>query len=241
MQTTRYFRYLAMILIVGILAGCGGPGASTSAIDTTVDVSKLPKLNENGYMLDNDSLEVLAPEGWRRGSRTEKALAKFHANSSNNPFVYVHSEASKSPTSLTADGVLAFKQKIAAELEAENIQPASPLRTFKVGDRVGVYYLRVGRDKDDARIERLYAVTVANGHRYTLEMIGKNTDLNENSDNLWALLYGMKFGKAAAADAAPATDTPGIGLPAEGTPATDAPAVDAPADDAAAEDAPAEE
>jgi len=238
MLSTRHFRSLALLLIVGLLVGCGGgPGISSGPAVTTVDTAKLPKVDTNGYMLDDDQLEVFAPEGWRRGSRTERAMAKFHANNSNNPIVYIHVDASTNPVNLTEDGAAAFQQQIVSELNAEKIKPASPIRIVKAGGKMGVYYTRIGRDKDGAKIERFYVITIANGKRYTLEMIAKKMDYTGSINHVWAILNGMKYGKAAP-DEQPA-DTPAIEVPAEDTPAEDAPAEDAPAEDAA--DAPAEE
>jgi hypothetical protein len=162
----------------------------------TVDTAGLPPLGPNQPPLDSGRVEVAIPQDWFRLPRNQERLIGFNMiEGRKHPAILLTVHENATTETLDETSVIELARQVYADLEAnpfaDEEQPPE-VTAFRLGDFLGVSYLRRGRVKN-VSVERLFFVTEHGGRRYKLELRTAKGTLESFRPHLQAVATSLTF------------------------------------------------
>ncbi len=211
-------RMLLPVVLLGLVAGCGGgegesgdeEGPGKLAV-LEVDVEKLASLGTPlGRALDEGRVEIAPPSDWDvPPSRSDRALAWFKEAGADVPRIYVKgTDHAGEVTDVGKDNLEQFRDEMAKAVKADKKRKdASPVQSVIIGTYYGIQY-KSRVNYNDRILDRLFVVTVQGGREYTVELWTPRRSLDEYENHAYAVAAGLKFVKPGDDEEKPAPEEP---------------------------------
>lgn len=212
-------RMLLPVVLLGLVAGCGGGGDGEPGDEEgpnqpavlEVDVEKLASLGTPlGRALDEGRVEIAPPSDWDvPPSRSDKALAWFKEAGADVPRIYVKgADYAGEVTDVGKDNLEQFRDEMAKAVKADKKRKdASPVQSVIIGTFYGIQY-KSRVNYNDRILDRLFVVTVQGGREYTVELWTPRRSLDDYENHAYAVAAGLKFVKPGDDPEKPAADEP---------------------------------
>jgi len=208
MRSSRIWRTVSLIVLVGFVAGCPtAPSTPSREESSAILPENLPKLGDYMPPLDDERIEVAPPAGWHIPSASSKYIVRFQTDvQTKYPSIIVTGKDYEPIFRVSKDNVKQFAAQVKS---AESLSSVEPI---EVGKFIGVTYGKRAKEKQSINkiLERLFLDTVVAGRRYSIELRTREGSLVEAQPYLFAVANGIKFLKAEPAQEEPvAEEVPG--------------------------------
>lgn len=210
---------------LGMLAGCGqqtgssgnpppkpAPSETPQSALRRIDPAGLPALGGSLPPLDDGRVEISRPEDWQASPRSSKYLVRFVARPHSAYPSLVFNALDTDFPAVTEQNVSDWAARVAEEWEArlapQGVRLDKPVTPVRIGEFVGVEYVRRAQDSRGRRLSILMLDTVAAGRRYQLELYALEGTFEHDRPFAYTVAAGLKFHPADEAGQPAGEDTP---------------------------------